>query len=241
MAFDHYEPFKYVLEHRLICCQEGNAFLSSISGQHPCGCLLTDFDDFHPLGLDLYGAECQIERQDTPEFKRLRSKIVNSLEPQYQRIVAVSQRLAEFVSNEKMTGGLFSNAFRRCGDLLVSSSFAKIHEVSSGMALLETYSKAFKYCDIPCSIEENLETLEWSFGRHPRARPAGDFVLKAFHEHSIFSFQGFREAVNDLQTQHLKIRRVRNELYKYDPAGDVDFSINIDHSPLYDKMIDWEL
>ena len=108
---------------------------------------------------------------------------------------------------------------------------------------------SFKYYGIPCSIQEKLETpgagsLQSSFGNHPVAPQADDlptYAWNSFRQHSIYSFDRFKTAVDDLETQYLKIRRARKDLCKWDPPGDAGFGIKIDYSTLRDEMIDWEL
>jgi len=106
-----------------------------------------DFDYFHPQGGDLFNVECQVERQDVTEFKRLRSKVLKSLKPQYQRIVAASLKMAEFVKKEKTADGILSSSYRNSRCCFVTETFTKADEVSSALALRELRKRVqeFRY------------------------------------------------------------------------------------------------
>ena len=217
------------------------AFLFGSPRQNSCGCSSKNFDQFHPHGADLYLAECQVERQDALEFKRLRSKIVRLLEYQYQQIVATSLMMTKFIKEEKTSGGIFSPSYREIGYHTTAPTFAKSKEVSTALALLENFVNAFKP-DIPYKMQENLETIQCTFDNHPVTPPAQDLptnVLIALREKSYYSFDVFKAAVDDLQTQYLKIRNARKELFVWDSPGETGCSVNTDVTPLGDAMIDW--
>jgi hypothetical protein len=146
------------------------------------------------------------------------------------------------LSEEKTNGGLSSLSNRKPYFLTIYAPATITPAVSAALVLLENYTNAFKYDDIHLSVQEELKTIRETFCDHPIA-PLYDPIIDILiylREKAYYSFDEFKVAVDDFDSQYLKICSARKELFTWDSSpGDPGCNIQIDEAPLHDELIDW--
>jgi len=88
------------------------------------------------------------------------------------------------------------------------------------------------------------EELRRTFEGHPYAPSTNDPPTKALtplHAWSYYPFDQFKAAVDDLETQYLKLRNARKELYMWDSTGECGFTIRTDAAAFNNEIIGFEL
>jgi hypothetical protein len=238
MAFDFSGPFESILEPRLIWDRRSPVPTLPAKYQR-CPCYSDSFHEIHPNGQYLYDAECQIDKQDVLQFKRSRSGLLESLEPQYKQIVAASLAMAAFIKEGKRTGGPFAPSEQQDP----TSSAPRMLAIA--WVLLDDYANAFESRDIPHDTRVNITQNQHSWCDHRRSKLSRLLcdTRPGRHPHHglTLNFKNLETAVDSMNSRYLKIRKARKELYKWDGLEDIQCNIGADEPPpLCDEMVNWD-
>lgn len=188
----------------------------------------------HPVEVALKSAKLAMIQDMMEDFKLNRSIAIRYLEPQYQRIEIASKNLVDFVKEQKVHFGILDPE-----GLLSSPS---IDVLTEAMILLEDYEASFeRQLDTATrlSIRKQKHILGALYDILPLER-----IMKvcriAFEKQWWARFLWhFKQAVDEMDSQYLSIRKARKSLYVSDllsTTREVDTN-----SMLCDEVICWNV
>ncbi|PMD41299.1 hypothetical protein L207DRAFT_632736 [Hyaloscypha variabilis F] len=194
----------------------------------------------HPVEEGLHFTSCASEDNDVKAFKLARTTVLEYLEPQYQRIIKASERMAGFVKGVKQPNEAF--CVKR------QSQFEPDMILLTVCILyLEDYAKAF-IRDVPCHtrfyIRREQHKFDLMYASHEREslmrKLSGALELDRLAANPVPWKMWFKAAVNNIDRQYLKIRKARKALFDFDPTNDKDRGCDIDLELWRcDEMVDW--
>jgi hypothetical protein len=189
----------------------------------------------HPVEQSLRAAFRETIRHNSDAFKQHRSNVLERLEPQYQRILAASAKLVDFIKSEKRAHRFLSPDFT---DKLIHQEL-----MAEGLVLVEDYNEALKKRDIPETVRVLIkcvqEQFDASYERSSSQSIMRDLQLSWKTQDCTAFRNNFKRAVNKLDQVYLRIRDTRNQLFTGD-IGELGMEVDI-HTPatLIDEMVNW--
>jgi len=227
---------------------------------------LTFFENSHPVEAALNSAKEACEVEDVDRFKFCRARILEYLEPQYQRIMTASSNLVDFIKRNKRPGDLFDAESIKCSCNRVSwrsSSAATcdwdLHIMAEASVLLDQYAKSFRR-DMPLRIQIEIRKQKKQIDGLYFQRDREGALIDLNRDIELCSCDEFvslfKCAFEHMEKQRQEIREARKGLFTFDCANDrqtdidleslrcddfVDFSVN---EPLYcplalPSLIEW--
>ncbi|KAE9373677.1 hypothetical protein N431DRAFT_482646 [Stipitochalara longipes BDJ] len=202
----------------------------------------------HPVEQALYLGRIAHELEDLPGYKKQRAIIPNYLEPQYQRIVAASTDIRQFIKENKRQGEMFDYEDGPCwccdskdyDDLFRHLRHAPLAEA---LVYLEQYAAAFRR-DVPIKVLTEIKKQKRHFDRHYFDNEREQLLFKMNQDFEMMDYEHyveyFKRAFNDMEQQRLEIQKARKELFKFDLANDRQCDINADFGESED-LVDWEV
>jgi hypothetical protein len=232
--FEGYGPFKLEMRYYLPFhpAQWGSEYLKfkSSNWENP-------YTGLHPVELALRRAREAREDRDTTEFKVQRDTVLQYLEAQYQRMLAASINIVEFIKREKRVGGLFEYA---SGGSYYRHARGRKYE--EALVLLEDYAKTFER-DMPLEVRKVIRKQARYFQNIYSSMDA-QLKLRAldilFEEEDLEGFiQLFKESFDLLDKRFLAIIASRKALFRSDITQrccDIDPGISN-----CEERVDWEV
>ena len=110
----------------------------------------------HPVEEGLGTAAYLVEAEDITQFKRIRDDVLQYLETQYQRIMAASLNITDFIKREKRPKGLFDCTIDTLLDQYERDSFDR-YITAEAYLLLQQYVESF-HRDIPFQIQIQMKS-----------------------------------------------------------------------------------
>jgi hypothetical protein len=214
----------------------------------------------HPLEKGLHDATEASYFNRLDVFKQKRAIVLDYLEPQYQKIVAATLALTEFIKEKKKKGGMLDpdGYFRHDAD----------HTIA--IILIEDLANSFRR-EMPhstkASIRPRQEEFELEYDFLPRQTLLTELRLKykqVIQHYRTRSWDGpdgwFRDSnknqgypnglhsfieslklvVKDMEAQYLEIRAARRRLFESDIKEDSECVIDVE-SYRCDEKIDWSV
>lgn len=195
----------------------------------------------HPVEDAIELATIASDEEHLQELKANRKRVLDYLEPQYQRVMKASTSLISFIKEHKRDNlDLFDPNFvsSKCED-------RAIFRVAciKGYLLLRECVESFRR-DIPFSTKENIALNAHDFKIKYKSLPRdiGIKRLKYLIEQQDFDFdvfiKVFKEVVDDMERQYREIRSARRKLFEFDTLNRRGCDID-EELWRYDGEIDW--
>jgi hypothetical protein len=178
-------------------------------------------------------------------FNQKRAIVLDYLEPQYQKVVAATLALTNFIKENKQKGKIFDP--NRCSMIDEDLALAVI--------LIEDLEQSFRR-DMPHStmafIRGKQDQFELQYDVLPREALLKQMKLKfnqvmnnsterVYMENEWISVVDLMKlAVEDMEAQYLEIRAARRRLFESDIKGDSECAIDVESSRC-DEKIDWSV
>jgi len=241
-SFERYGPFRDIIEQEFKC--DPDSHLGLIGRVRPNDTLQHGVlgRSYQPLSSTLLAAYATVIKNEDAEFKIHRASILEHLEPQYQRIVAASRRMATFAREQKQRGGILDiqNPIYAYTRVWTDKHYECVE-------LLEKYADALETRDLTLEDPNLIEKQQDMLLSHYRTLPAES----ANRELQLLLFSdkhyGFRDlverALDDLNTQYRIIRKARRALYSYDQLKEPGCTIGLDEVPQLPRLpgrVQWQ-
>ena len=141
-------------------------------------------------------------------FKDCRRRILQRLEPQYQRVMAASLALIDFIESEKHDQGMFTRPARE-SNCKFGEAFTLAEDFTTSFLPEPSWKERVSDWETRCSNAEDAQ-------KHPchvQLEQARKFVAWGGITNGLSSF---RAAVNELDTKCLDLRKSRMGLFEFD-------------------------
>ncbi|KAH6678158.1 hypothetical protein B0J14DRAFT_697199 [Halenospora varia] len=205
-----------------------------------------------PLFQALHSAKKAAETGDLKNFKKERAKILQILEPHYQRIALTSSKMADYVKQEKTLGGILGSTRKLKPDPPIDRTgknhfnrLSPCERSLEGVLLLGDYLKAFSSRNIKFKSRRDASHWAKMIDLHPRDPSIADSAISRANnflteDNNCHYFDLFRTAAIELDSKYMQVRTDRKDLYKWDVLESPGCTLEIDGpSPRLDEMIDW--
>jgi hypothetical protein len=196
------------------------------------------FNPFHKHTVEegLEGARAAIQDNNVTLFKKHRAIVLNYLEEQYKRIVEAASSMVEYIKYEKREGKIL-DPMNEVGVFQIPTE-----DLANLSLVLEDYAGAFrrsttKETEIQMRILGKKYTSRYAF--MPRELNMAQ-ISQAFDNGDFDNIlEGFRCAVDDMDTQYLEMRAARKKIFEFDILNERGCSINVEDCTLSDERINW--